>query len=68
MTFELFHISFGFRKATAMAYDENRKYIQLFFDLGQKIKSGDRWVLPKDLQAGMKFELSDDEVGRAKTA
>lgn len=68
MTFELFHISFGSRKACAMVYDEGRKYGQLFFDLNQKIRSGEQWVLPKDLQPGMKFELTDDEIERGKTA
>ena len=68
MTFELFHISFGFRKACAMAYDENRKYYQLFFDLDQKIKSGNQWMLPKEMQPGLKFELTAEEIERAKTA
>ncbi len=68
MTFELFHISFGFRKACAMAYDENRKYYQLFFDLDQKIKSGNQWMLPKEMQPGLKFELTAEEIDRAKTA
>lgn len=67
MTFELFHISYGFRKATAMAYDEERKYTQLYFDLQQKIRSGERWVLPKELQPGMKFELTPEEMTQAKT-
>lgn len=68
MTFELFHISFGFRKACAMAYDEQRKYYQLFFDLQQKLKSGDRTVTSKELKPGMMFELSPEEIERAKTA
>ncbi|MDD5543438.1 MAG: hypothetical protein PHX83_09705 [Acidobacteriia bacterium] len=68
MTFELFHISFGFRKACAMAYDEQRKYYQLFFDLDQKIKSGEATVIPKDLLPGMKFELTPEEIEKAKTA
>ncbi len=68
MTFELFHVSYGFRRATAMAYDEDRKYYQLFLDLDQKIRSGDRWVVPRELQPGMKFELTAEEITQAKTA
>jgi hypothetical protein len=68
MTFELFHISFGSQKACAMAYDQERKYCMLFFDLNQKIKSGEQWVIPKALQPGAKFELTPDEIERAKTA
>ncbi len=68
MIFELFYISFGSRKACAMVYDEQRKYGQLFFDLDQKLKCGDQWFLPKDLQPGMKFELSAEEIERAKSS
>lgn len=67
MTFELFHISFGFRKACAMAYDEQRKYYQLFFDLNQKVKSGEGTRVPRELRPGMKFELTSEEIEKAKT-
>ncbi len=67
MTYELFHISFGSRKACAMAYDQDRKYWQLFFDLDQKIKSDEHTLLPKQLQPGMKFELSLEEIEKSKT-
>jgi hypothetical protein len=68
MTYELFHISFGFRRCCAMAYDAEHKYCMLFFDLNQKIKSGDRSILPQELQPGTKFELTPEEIEQAKTA
>lgn len=51
-----------------MAYDQERKYCMLFFDLNQKIKSGDRWIIPKAMQPGAKFELTAEEIERAKKA
>lgn len=68
MKFQLFHISFGFRRACAMAYDEARQYTMLFFDLDQRIKTDDHHVLPREMQPGMNFELSPEEMERAKTA
>lgn len=68
MIFELFHINWGDRKACVMAYDEAHKYAMLFFDLDQKVRVGNQVLLPKELKPGMKFELTSEEIERAKTS